>query len=196
MKRLRKCWQSNPAVTPDLWPCCATCLFAGRPASWPPRRPPVAGGVERAARQQSLRHQEPLARVDLRPVCEGPLGAVCVQPPPTGQPAQTLPDGSQLRLALRLHPDADAHAPGRPEVSDDAALRRHNYYNIVMSHHQPCPAETAASPNMQKHGGRCLLRPVRADQSENENDNMGPFFQWWNTYSIFLFSVHPYLELL
>lgn len=92
----------------------------------------MAGGVERAARQQSLRHQEPLARVDLRPVCEGPLGAVCVQPPPTGQPAQTLPDGSQLRLALRLHPDADAHAPGGPEVSDDAALRRHDYYNIVM----------------------------------------------------------------
>lgn len=55
--------------------------------------------------------------MDLCPVCEGPLGAVYIQPPPTGQPAQALPHSSQLRLALRLHSNADAHAPGRPEVS-------------------------------------------------------------------------------
>lgn len=55
--------------------------------------------------------------MDLCPVCERPLGAVCVQPPSTGQPAQTLPHGSQLCLALRFHSNADAHAPGRPKVS-------------------------------------------------------------------------------
>lgn len=55
--------------------------------------------------------------MDLCPVCEGPLGAVYIQPPPTGQPAQALPHSSQLCLAIRLHSHADAHAPGRPEVS-------------------------------------------------------------------------------
>lgn len=43
-----------------------------------------------------------------------------IQPPPTGQPAQALPHSSQLCLALRLHSNADAHAPGRPEVSNTA----------------------------------------------------------------------------
>lgn len=80
----------------------------------------MAGGVERAARQQPLRHQEPFTRVDLCPVCEGPMGAVHIQPPPTGQPAQALPDSSQLRLALRLCSDADAHATGRSKVSGTA----------------------------------------------------------------------------
>lgn len=51
-----------------------------------------------------------------RPVCEGPLGAVFLQPPPKGQPAQTLPHRAQLRLALCLHSTADAHAPGGPKV--------------------------------------------------------------------------------
>lgn len=55
--------------------------------------------------------------MDLCPVGEGPLGAVCVQPPPTGQPAQALPHSSQLCLALRLHTNADAHALGGPKVS-------------------------------------------------------------------------------
>lgn len=77
----------------------------------------MARGVERATRKQPLRHPEPLTRVDLRPVREGPLGAVCVQPPPTGQPTQALLHGPQLRLALRLHPHADAHASGGPKVS-------------------------------------------------------------------------------
>lgn len=89
----------------------------GDPAGRPRRGPPVARGVERAARQQSLRHPEPVACVDLCPVGEGPLGAVSLQPPTSGQPAQALSHGPQLRLAVRLHPHADAHACGRPEVS-------------------------------------------------------------------------------
>lgn len=55
--------------------------------------------------------------MDLCPVGEGPLGTVYLQPPPAGQPAQALPHGAQLRLALRLHPNAAAHTLGRPQVS-------------------------------------------------------------------------------
>lgn len=65
--------------------------------------------------------------MDLCTVCERPLGLVHVQPPPTGQPAQTLLHSSQLRLALCLHSNADAHAPGRPKVriiKHNAELRR------------------------------------------------------------------------
>lgn len=110
-------WMSSSVMASDPWPCCPTCFFAGGPASWPPRGPSVARGVERTARKQSLWHKKPVTRVDLCPVGEGPMGAVCIQPPPTGQPAQTLPHSSQLRLALRLYSNADAHAPGRHKVS-------------------------------------------------------------------------------
>lgn len=55
--------------------------------------------------------------MDLCPVHEGPLGAVCIQPPTTGQLAQALRHRSELRLALCFHSNADAHAPGRPKVS-------------------------------------------------------------------------------
>lgn len=102
---------------------------AGFPAGWPPCGSPVARGVERAACQQPIWHQECLTRVDLCTVCERPLGAVSVQPPPTGQPAQTLLHSSQLCLALRLHSNADAPAPGRPKVrivKHNTKLRRNH----------------------------------------------------------------------
>lgn len=91
----------------------------------------MAGGVERSARQQSLRHPEPVPRVDLRTVGEGPLGAVCVQPAEAGQPSQALPHRAQLRLALRLHTHADAHAPGGPQVG---VLRPH-YCELKLHFH-------------------------------------------------------------
>lgn len=82
----------------------------------------MAGGVERAPGQQPLRHPEPLARVDLCPVGEGPVGAVPAQPPAAGQPAQALPHRPQLRLAVRLRSHADAHAAGGSQVSRSAAV--------------------------------------------------------------------------
>ncbi len=117
----KPCW-SNSVTTSDLCPCGAIYSFTGHPASWPPHGPSVARGVERLACQQSLWYQEPLTRLDLCPVCEGPLGALHIQPPPTGPPAKALPHCSQLRLALRLHSDADAHAARRPKVSPLALL--------------------------------------------------------------------------
>lgn len=104
-------------MVPDLCPLRCHWLIAGHAASCSPRGPPMARGVECAAREQSLWHQEPLTRVALRPVRKGPLGPVHLQSPPRGQPAQTLPHSSELRLALRLHSTADAHAPGGPKVS-------------------------------------------------------------------------------
>lgn len=55
--------------------------------------------------------------MDLCPVCEGPLGVVYLQPPAPRQPSQALPHGSQLRLALCVHSNADALTPGGPKVS-------------------------------------------------------------------------------
>lgn len=91
------------------------------PACRPPRGPAVAGGVEHAAGQQPLRHPQPVARVDLRPVGEGPVGAVPAQLPAAGQPAQALPHRPQLRLAVRLRSHADANAAGRSQVSRSGA---------------------------------------------------------------------------
>lgn len=72
-------------------------------ASQPPRRPPVAGGVDGPAGQQLLRRQEPQSRLDLRPVLKGPLGALSAHLLAAGASAQTLPHRPGIRLALRLH---------------------------------------------------------------------------------------------
>lgn len=89
---------------------------AGDPALDPQRGPAVAGGVERCPGQQPLRREEPFPRLDFRPVCQGPLGALPLQLPPAREPAQALPHCPQLRLALRLHAAAVRDAPGGPEV--------------------------------------------------------------------------------
>ena len=87
----------------------------------PQRGPAVAGGVERCPGQQPLRREEPFPRLDFRPICQGPLGALPLQLPPAGEPAQALPHRPQLRLALRLHAAAVRDAPGGPEVRDPYA---------------------------------------------------------------------------
>lgn len=80
------------------------------------RGPAVAGGVERSAGQQPLRREEPFPRLDFRAVCQRPLGALPLQLPATGEPAQALPHRPELRLALRLYPAAVGDASGGPKV--------------------------------------------------------------------------------
>lgn len=94
---------------------------AGNPTLDPQRGPAVAGGVERCPGQQPLRREEPFPRLDFRPVCQGPLGALPLQLPPAGEPAQALPHRPQLRLALRLHAAAVRDAPRGPEVRGPCA---------------------------------------------------------------------------
>ena len=90
----------------------------------------MAGGVERPAGQQQLRRQEPLARVDLCAVGEGPVGAVPLQLPAARPPAQALPHGAQLRLALRLHQATAPHATGRPQVSQRQACTHNHAHHV------------------------------------------------------------------
>lgn len=82
----------------------------------------MVGGVERSPGQQPLRCKEPLPRLDIRSVRQGPLGPLPLQLPAAGAPAQALPHGPPLRLALRLHSPPAGDAPGGPQVRTRASL--------------------------------------------------------------------------
>lgn len=76
----------------------------------------MAGGVDGSTGEQFLRREEPQPRVDLRPVCEGPVGAVSSHLLAAGEPAQTLPHRPGIRLALCFHAASTAAASCGPQV--------------------------------------------------------------------------------
>lgn len=82
----------------------------------------VAGGVECGPGQQPLWCEEPIPRLDIRSVCQRPLGPLSVQFPAAGELAQALSHGPQLCLALCLHSAPVSHASGGPQVRDLCAF--------------------------------------------------------------------------
>lgn len=103
-------------VISDLVVTHCPCAPTGHLAADPQRGSAVAGGVERSPGQQPLRCEESIPCLDIRTVCQRPLGAVPVQFPAAGELAQALPHSPQLRLALRFHAAAVRHASGGPQV--------------------------------------------------------------------------------
>jgi len=129
--------------------------------------------------------------VDLCPVCEGPLGALCVQPPPTGQLAQTLPHSTQLRLALRLHSNADAHAPSGPKVSVLQhfyfILSVHPYFVFLLLVYHPDLTHTSTQLQIIIFF-LCFSNPVYAKKTSTSGSGDN-YVTLWRNYLILCFGV-------
>ena len=87
---------------------------APQPSCWPP----VAGWVDSSVGEQFIRREEPQPRLDLRPVCEGPMGALSAHLLATGAPSQALLHCSRICLALCFHTATAAAATSWPQVQE------------------------------------------------------------------------------
>lgn len=117
---------SHHNLANDFISCCVSFLNSSPPsvhlASQPPCWPPVAGGVVGSTGEQLLRREEPQPRLDLCPVCEGPVGALSAHLLAAGAPAQTLPHRPGIRLALHFYTATAAAATGWPQVQEHTLI--------------------------------------------------------------------------
>lgn len=72
----------------------------------------MACRVVGSAGEQFVRREESQLRLDLRTMCEGPVGSLPAHLPATGAPAQTLLHRIGICMALRFHTPAAAFASG------------------------------------------------------------------------------------
>lgn len=129
--------RSSPGKVCQAWlHLAAHFLPSGNTTSDPQCRSPVVGGMERGPGQQPLRCEEPLPRLDLRAICQRPLGPVPLQLPPSGKLAEALPHGPQLCLALRLHPAAVRDAAGRPKVRCPCVSNAYDWFSYIFIPHK------------------------------------------------------------